>query len=186
MHTSWQSIIPRQPKKIYNDQRNAKRKAQGEEYRTKEKKHAKERRASSTADDWAKERARGKMRRVAERAKKAGLPHVLKAVEIHDLYKENSNFIAPLKLPDMCEGDLFYPPDTNDRVWTEQEKCHWFMMELRKSHTYRDGCHHYLSGIVNSYSTLASMDSAPSYSGQQLIVTGTASSPPYCSSNPGF
>jgi hypothetical protein len=88
-------------------------------------------------------------RHVVEHAKQAGFPHVLQAVKIHDLVcDENNNFIVPLKLPDMCEGDLSYPPDTDDKVWTEQEKCHWFMTELEKSKTYREGCCRYLSGFL--------------------------------------
>jgi hypothetical protein len=142
-------------KNIYNDQRNAKRKVQGDEYRTKEMEHAKKRRASSTADDRAKERACGKMRRVGERAKQAGLkqagidlsPCVLQAVEIHDLVcDEKNNFIAPLKLPDMCVGALRYPPDIGDR--TEQEKCNWFTNNLKTSKTFRTGCRHYLNGFL--------------------------------------
>jgi hypothetical protein len=109
---------------------------------------SKMRRISCTAEKQEKERVRGKMRRVAKCAKKAGLPCVLQAVEIHDLYKENNNFIAPLKLPDMCKGDLFYPPDTDDKVWTEQEKHNWFMTKLTNSNAYRDGCRHYLSGFL--------------------------------------
>jgi hypothetical protein len=106
-----------------------------------------------TAADRTKDAARQRAKRARQIAKQ-GLKELvngatyreLQAVEIHDLLRdEKGNFVAPLKLPDMCRGAEKYPDDTH---LTEQDKRNWFTNRLRESATFRIGCRHYLDGFL--------------------------------------
>jgi hypothetical protein len=113
------------------------------------------RRELLTADDKQKEREKDRLRRQQSREKKLaeqGLKkvvngatyHELQAVEIHDLLRDENNFVAPLKLPDICRGEEKY----QENHLTEQDKRNWYTNRLRESVTFRIGCRHYLDGFL--------------------------------------
>ena len=116
-------------------------------------KKAKRAKTTRTDADRTKDAARQAARRARQQIAKQGLKELvngatyreLQAVEIHDLLRdEKGNFVAPLKLPDMCQGGVEYP----DTHLTERDKRNWFTKRLSESATFRSGCRHYLDGLL--------------------------------------
>jgi hypothetical protein len=137
----------------YNARKRAKHRAKGPEYRRKERERMKKRRALLTENEKRIIREKNNRRKRYKSASK-GLKQLsngatyreLEAVQIHDLLMDETgtNYLAPLKLPDKCQGAISYPGNMTN----EQEKQNWFTTNLQNSATFRTGCRHYLNGFL--------------------------------------